>query len=65
MVPGWERIFVEGDIDWRLVSWGGVLIDGRAFGTTGEPCNCIPAADNPEVSSADAATWLDDDDIVL
>ena len=22
-VPGWERIFVPGDIDWRLVSWGG------------------------------------------
>ncbi len=21
-VPGWDRIFVEGDIDWRQVSWG-------------------------------------------
>jgi hypothetical protein len=64
-VPGWDRIFVEGDIDWRLVSWGGVLIDDRAFGWTDEPCNCIPAADNPKVSSAEAATWLDDDDIVF
>lgn len=65
VVPGWERIFVEGDIDWRMVSWGGVLIDDREFGRTDEPCNCIPAADNPAVTSAEAATWLDDDDIVF
>jgi hypothetical protein len=65
VVPGWDRIFVEGDIDWRLVSWGGVLIDDRAFGRTDAPCNCIPAIDNPEVSTADAATWLDDEDIVF
>ncbi len=64
-VPGWERLFVEGDIDWRLVSWGGVLIDDRPFGRTDEPCNCIPAADNPEVSTAAEATWLEDDDIVF
>lgn len=65
VVPGWERIFVEGDIDWRLVSWGGVLIDDRPFGRTDEPCNCIPAVDNPEVSTASDARWLDDDDIVF
>lgn len=65
IIPGWERIFVEGDVDWRLVSWGGVLIDDRAFGTTDEPCNCIPAADNPPVTSAAEAIWLDDDDIVF
>jgi DNA-binding transcriptional regulator YdaS (Cro superfamily) len=64
-VPGWERLFVEGDIDWRLVSWGGVLIDDRPFGRTDEPCNCIPAADDPEVSTAAEATWLDDEDIVF
>ncbi|MEM7268966.1 MAG: DUF3179 domain-containing (seleno)protein [Pseudomonadota bacterium] len=65
IVPGWDRIFVEGDIDWRLVSWGGVLIDDRAYDTTAIPCNCIPAADNPEVTSAEEATWLKDDDIVF
>ncbi|MEO0653231.1 MAG: DUF3179 domain-containing (seleno)protein [Pseudomonadota bacterium] len=65
LVPGWDRIFVEGDIDWRMVSWGGVLIDDRAYDTTDVPCNCIPAADNPKVSSAEEATWLDDDDIVF
>lgn len=62
---GWDRLFVEGDVDWRLVSWGGVLIDDRAFDTTDEPCNCIPAADNPRVTNAQDATWLDDDDTVF
>jgi hypothetical protein len=65
IVPGWEQIFVEGDIDWRLVSWGGVLIDNRPFLTTDDPCNCIPAADNPAISSAEEAEWLDDDAIVF
>lgn len=64
-IPGWEKLFVEGDIDWRLVSWGGVLIDDRAYNTTDEGCNCIPAADNPRVSSVEDATWLKDDDIVF
>ncbi len=65
IVPGWDRIFVEGTIDWRMVSWGGVLIDDRAYDTTDERCNCIPAADNPEVSTAAEATWLKDEDIVF
>ena len=64
-VPGWDQIFVEGDIDWRHVSWGGVLIDNRAYDATDDPCNCIPAADNPEVSSAAEATWLKDEDVVF
>ncbi len=64
-VPEWDKLFVEGDIDWTLVSWGGVPIDDRPFGQTDDPCNCIPAADNPEVSSAEDATWLDDSDIVF
>ncbi|NRA99776.1 MAG: DUF3179 domain-containing protein, partial [Rhodobacteraceae bacterium] len=54
-----------GDIDWRMVSWGGVLIDDRPFDTTDDPCNCIPAADNPAVILASEATWLDDDDVVF
>ncbi len=65
LAPGWEQIFVEGDIDWRLVSWGGVLIDNRAYDTTDEPCNCIPAADNPAVSNAEDATWLKDEAVVF
>ena len=65
IIPGWDKIFVEGNIDWRLVSWGGVLIDNRAHDKTDELCRCIPAADNPEVLSAQEATWLNDDDIVF
>jgi hypothetical protein len=64
-VPGWERILVEGDIDWHLVSWGGVNIDDRPFGTTDDICDCIPAIDDPEVTSAAEATWLEDEDIVF
>ena len=64
-VPGWDELFVAGDIDWRLVSWGGVLIDNRAYDKTDDGCNCIPAADNPEVSSAEDAAWLKDSDIVF
>ena len=64
-VTGWDKIFVEGDIDWRHVSWGGVLIDDRPYDTTDQLCNCIPAADNPKVSSAKDATWLKDSDIVF
>jgi len=63
--PAWEKLFVEGDIDWRHVSWGGVRIDNRPFDQTDELCNCIPAADNPEVTSAADATWLKDDDVVF
>ena len=65
IVPEWEKLFTEGDIDWRHVSWGGVRIDDRAFDTTDEECNCIPAADNPEVTDVAGADWLDDDDIVF
>ena len=64
-VHGWDGIFEEGDIDWRMVTWGGVPIDRRAYDTTDVPCSCIPAVDNPEVSRAEDATWLRDDDIVF
>ncbi|WP_150525090.1 DUF3179 domain-containing (seleno)protein [Roseibium sediminis] len=65
VIPGWEKIFQEGNLDWRLVSWGGVLIDARPHDKTDEACNCIPAADNPEVTTAGEATWLKNDDIVF
>ena len=65
LVPGWDKLFVEGDIDWRHVSWGGVLIDDRAFDTTDDACNCIPAADNPEVTDVAGADWLSDDAVVF
>ncbi len=65
--PRWDPLFAaESDVDWRLVSWGGVLIDDRPYDETDVPCNCIPAADNPrttDVAGGDA--WLEDDTIVF
>ncbi len=66
--PAWDDLMEDGRddlIDWRFVSWGGVRIDNRPFDTTDDPCNCIPAADNPEVESAAEADWLDDDDVIF
>jgi len=66
IVPEWEPFFdPDSDIDWRYIAWGGVRIDDRPFDTTDDPCRCIPAADNPEVTSADEATWLDDETVVF
>ncbi|MEO1238861.1 MAG: DUF3179 domain-containing (seleno)protein [Pseudomonadota bacterium] len=64
-LPGLERIFAPGDIDWHQVSTGGVNIDARPFGAPASPCDCIPAIDTPEVTSVKAATWLADDAIVF
>lgn len=64
-LPGLEQLMVDGDIDWHLVSWGGVRIDDRPYDTTEVACQCIPATDNPAVSTAEEAAWLDDDDIVF
>ena len=65
MLPRSDELFLPGDIDWRHVSWGGVLIDDRPFDQTDLACNCIPAADNPEVVKAADATWPADDEIVF
>ena len=65
VVPEWERIFQPGEIDWRLVTWGGVRIDDRPFGKTDRPCNCIPAADDPPVTDVAGAKWLRDSDVVF
>lgn len=64
--PAWEPLMSDNSVvDWRIVSWGGVLIDSRPFDRTDDPCNCIPAIDNPTVQSAADATWLDPDDVVF
>ena len=64
-VPEWDRLIQPGEIDWHLVSWGGVDIDARPYDTTDDICHCIPAIDNPTVSTAAQATWLNDDDIIF
>ena len=65
--PRWEPLFADDtNIDWRMVSWGGVLIDDRPFDQTDTPCNCIPAADNPALTDAAGGdAWLADDTIVF
>jgi Protein of unknown function (DUF3179) len=66
--PRWKPFFDDrdADIDWRLVSWGGVLIDDRPEGDP-DPCprGCIPALDDPALTRADAGSWYDDDRTVF
>ena len=66
--PRWAPFFDDADaaIDWRWVSWGGVLIDDRPAGAT-EPCvrGCIPALDDPALTDADEGDWYPDDAIVF
>ncbi|HEX7172237.1 MAG TPA: DUF3179 domain-containing (seleno)protein [Candidatus Limnocylindria bacterium] len=61
--PAWEPFFADADatIDWRWVSWGGVLIDDREIGDA-RPCRggCIPALDDPALTSAAGGDWYAD-----
>ncbi len=65
---GWQPFFdyEGGDVDWRIVSWGGVLIDDRLFGDP-DACieGCIPAIDDPGVTDAAGGSWYPDDSIVF
>jgi len=64
--PAWENLMVDNSVvDWRIVSWGGVLIDARPFDTTDDPCNCIPGIDNPVAETVEQATWLTPDTVVF
>jgi hypothetical protein len=66
--PGWAPFFgdEDADIDWRLVSWGGVGMDQRRLRDT-TPCRntCIPALDDPPLTNAAAGSWYPDDAIVF
>ncbi len=66
--PGWRAFFADrhADVDWRLVSWGGVPIDARPVGDP-KPCpsGCIPALDDPKLTVARHGDWYDDDAIVF
>jgi hypothetical protein len=65
---GWEPFFsdTDADIDWRLVSWGGVFIDDRELGDIA-PCpgGCIPSLDDPATTSAADGDWYPDERIVF
>jgi hypothetical protein len=65
--PAWQPFFDENvSIDWRWVTWGGVLIDDRPLGDP-NPCvrGCIPALDDPPTVPADGVTWLAESDVVF
>lgn len=66
--PAWEPFFSDPDaeLDWRLVTWGGVLIDDRPAGSR-EPCEngCIPALDDPLFTEASAGSWYADEGLVF
>jgi hypothetical protein len=66
--PRWEPFFADRDseIDWRLVSWGGVFIDDRPAGESA-PClrGCIPALDDPALTAARSGGWYDDERTVF
>ncbi len=63
--PKWVELFTDdADIDWRHVSWGGVGIDDREFGSDAD-CRCIPALDDPAVTSAAQGGWYPDDALVF
>lgn len=64
----WAPFFDDADasIDWRWVSWGGVLMDDRPIGTkTPCPRGCIPALDDPQTTDADGGSWYPDESIVF
>jgi len=67
--PGWAPFFddAEATIDWRQVSWGGVLIDDRPLDQTelGCPEGCIPALNDPALTDAAGGAWYSDDRIVF
>ncbi|MGH2797882.1 MAG: DUF3179 domain-containing (seleno)protein [Thermoleophilaceae bacterium] len=66
--PAWKPFFADADaeIDWRLISWGGVLIDDRPLGDD-DPCpqGCIPALDDPALTSAQDGDWYPDERTVF
>jgi len=66
--PRWAPFLADAkaEVDWRLVSWGGVLIDDRAEGDPAPcPLGCIPALDDPGLTGAEQGGWYPDDGVVF
>jgi hypothetical protein len=66
--PAWEPFLADrgADVDWRLVSWGGVFIDDRPLGDTGFcPKGCIPALDDPVLTDATGGAWYPNANIIF
>ena len=69
--PRWAAFFDDPDaeFDYRLLHWGGVLLDGRSLeeARAGLRCEfgCIPALDHPAVTDAAGGDWYSDDRFVF
>ena len=67
--PDWIPFFddADADIDWRLLSWGGVFMDDRQPHQVDWPCvrGCIPAINDPAVTDAAGGDWYPDDRLVF
>jgi hypothetical protein len=56
----------DADVDWRLVSWGGVAIDDRPVEEADRPCfTCIPALNDPAVTGPTNGDWYPDERLVF
>ncbi|MCP4224087.1 MAG: DUF3179 domain-containing protein [Actinomycetia bacterium] len=62
----WVHFFndPDADIDWRLITFGGVLADNRPMGST-ESCACIAGLDDPPSIPAADGDWYPDHRPVL
>lgn len=66
--PRWNFVFsdADADLDYRILSWGGVFIDDRPLGDTEAcPFGCIPSLDDPALTPASEGDWYPDDAIVF
>ena len=67
--PDWIPFFddADADIDWRLLSWGGVFMDDRQPHQVNSPCirGCIPAINDPAVTDAAGGGWYPDERLVF
>jgi len=66
--PAWQPFFDDANatIDWRLTSWGGVLIDDRPLGDRALCVRgCIPALDDPPTTGAAGGSWYPDDRVIF
>lgn len=67
--PRWAPFFEDRNslIDWRYVTWGGVLIDDRPITQTDFPCprGCIPALNDPPLEPGSESDYYPDDAYVF
>ena len=66
--PAWAAFFDDpnGDVDWRIVSWGGVRIDDRSVERADERCDsCIPALNDPGLTDVNGGGWYPEERTVF